>query len=139
MKTLAKIVGALVLVLALLATGVLGLSESGEVVVLETSNADGSARRTRLWIVDADGHAWLRAGQPGSPWLANLLARPEVSLERGDATARYRAVPVSDAAALARLHALMAEKYGLADRVTGLMRDASASTPIRLDPLPPAP
>jgi hypothetical protein len=89
--------------------------------------------------VEADGQAWLRAGQPGSPWLANLRARPEVSLERGGRTLRYRAVPQGDEATRTRVHALMAEKYGLPDRVIALMRDAPASIPVRLDPLPPAP
>src|SRR5262245_37877676 len=56
--------------------GLLGLSEAGEVVVLETRGADGAPRHTRLWIVEDGGHAWLRGGQQGSAWIANLRANP---------------------------------------------------------------
>ena len=34
-----------------------------------------------------------------------------------------------------RINRLMAEEYGLADQVIGLVRDNDAATPIRLDPI----
>ena len=128
------VLGGVAAVLVGVGGGILALSESGEVVVLETAEPDGGARHTRLWVVDDGGHRWLRAGQPRSPWLANLRARPQVSMTRGGKTERYRAVVVDDAAARARVNGLMARKYGLPDRIIGLLRDAEAVTPIRLEP-----
>ena len=37
-------------------------AETGEVVVVTITAADGSTDKTRLWVVDHDGSAWLRAG-----------------------------------------------------------------------------
>lgn len=136
MKTLLKIAGGLVALLVVLALGLLGIGEIGEVVVLETRGADGTPRHTRLWIVEDDGQAWLRAGQ-ATPWLENLRERPDVVLERGGEQQRYRAVVVDDPATRERVHALMAEKYGFPDRVIGVIRDYPASRAIRLDPAAP--
>lgn len=135
MRTLWIALAVTAAVLAALGGGIRALSESGEVVVLETVRPDGGTRRTRLWVVDDGHHAWLRAGRPQSPWLADLRARPLVSVTRGGSTERRRAVAVDDAAARARVNALMARKYGLPDRIIGLLlRDADAVTPIRLEP-----
>jgi F420H(2)-dependent quinone reductase len=109
------------------------LAESGEVVVLETRDAAG-AHDTRLWVVDHDGAAWLRTGDPTSPWLARIRANPDVAVTRGGERHEYRAVLVEDAATRDQINALTLEKYGWRERALRSGMDPSGVTPIRLDP-----
>jgi hypothetical protein len=118
--------------------GLLGLmSESGEVVVLRTTDSAGATADTRLWIVEHEEAQWLRGGNPDSTWLGRVRANPDVEMTRSDDTRAYRAVIVAEPAVRDRVNALMAEKYGTADRVIGWMSDRSAVVPIRLDPPQP--
>jgi hypothetical protein len=106
----------------------------GEVVTLRTR--EGSAeRRTHLWIVDDAGFAWLRAGEPTSGWLARIELNPDVVVERGGAAYHFHAVPVHDPVVRDRIHALMREKYPLADRFISAMRDPNGSVPVKLEPV----
>ncbi len=127
---------AFLLVLAVIAVGgIFAASElGGEVVSLHTHGPGGDAT-TRTWIVDDAGFAWLRAGRAENGWLVRIEADPDVIVERGGESFRFRAVPVRDDPALRdRIHALMREKYTWADRVVSLIRDGSKSVPIRLEP-----
>jgi hypothetical protein len=111
------------------------LAESGEVVVLETRDAVGAAHETRLWVVDHAGAAWLRTGDPASPWLERLRANPEVALTRAGERRAYRAAPVEDAATREQINALVLAKYGWRESVLRTMGMGPAgTTPIRLDP-----
>lgn len=109
-------------------------SETGEVVVLHTSDGSGEAT-TRLWVVEYDGDIWLRSGGGNSGWYGRLVATPAVRLERQGRTMLYIAEP--EPAERARINALMAEKYGWRDQVIGLMvggRDEAIA--VRLRPVP---
>jgi hypothetical protein len=130
----ARVLAVLAAALLALALFYLALVESAEVVVLETRDAGGAAHETRLWVVDHDGAAWLRTGDPTSPWLARLRARPEVAVTRQGARREYRAVVVEEPAARERINALTLEKYGWREsllRATGMGPDGT--TPIRLE------
>lgn len=107
-------------------------SESGEVVTLQTQDADGEQRETRLWIVDDGGRQWLRAGGPDAKWLLDIRRNPAVQVEREGRSARYTAVP--DTASRERLNPLFAEKYGWADAYIDALLGSDDATPIRLDP-----
>jgi hypothetical protein len=127
-------VGALLLLLVLLAGGYLVMAESGEVVVLETRDAAG-AHETRVWVVDDGGFAWLRTGDPKAAWLLRIRSNPDVSVTRGEERRDYRAAPVDDPATRERINALTLEKYGLAEQILrAVMMDPSGATPIRLEP-----
>ena len=65
-------------------------------------------------------------------WASRRARRAGV---RGGVARRYRAVPVDDPEVRDRIHALMRAKYGFADRYVSLMRSASGSVAVRLDPL----
>jgi hypothetical protein len=121
------------LLLLLLVGGYFAMVESGEVVVLETRDAAGP-HRTRVWVVDHDGAAWLRTGNPKNPWLARLRANPEVTVTRGGESRAYLAVPVEDEATREQINSLELEKYALAEKLLRLLLDTSHATPIRLDP-----
>jgi len=132
---LARVLGVLAAAVLALAIFYAVLAESGEVVVLETRDAGGVAHETRLWVVDHEGAAWLRTGDPTSPWLGRLRVTPEVAVTRNGERREYRAVVVEDPAPRAAINALVLEKYGWREstlRAFGM--GPAATTPIRLEP-----
>ena len=129
-------VGCLLLapVLLIFALSFLASERGGEVVTLRTADAAGATHETRVWVVDADGRMWLRAGDPKSGWLARLSDQSQVDVERGGQRATYIAVPLP--AERDRINALFLAKYGLADRYIGALFGRDDATPLRLDPSP---
>jgi hypothetical protein len=101
--------------------------------VLRSYDEGGRAHETRLWVVDLEGSAWVRAARPGRPWLTRVRRHPEVELRRDGYWQPLRAMPVGDPEIRARVDAAFAGKYGLADRWYGILlrRDP---IPVRLDP-----
>jgi hypothetical protein len=131
---LVRIFGVLAAAALALALFYVVLAESGEVVVLETRDAAG-AHETRLWVVDHEGAAWLRTGDPTSPWLARLRANPEVAVTRNGERREHRAVVVDDPVTRERINALVLAKYGWRESVLRAMgMGPDGTTPIRLDP-----
>ena len=103
-----------------------------EVIVLRTEDAGGGWLVTRLWIVDGDGVSWLHGGD--SKWMRNLRARPNVEIERGGETHRYRAAAVPGPHP--KIHELLRAKYGVADRwVRFVGPDNESTTAVRLERL----
>jgi hypothetical protein len=134
LKIVKRLVGALALVGVALGLLYVVTAERVEVVVLHHHGADGE-QRTRLWVTDDSGHAWLRTGAENASWLPRLRAQPEVELERGGATSRFRAVVVDEAETVGRINQRTLEKYGWSEqllRATGL--DPRRQVAIRLDP-----
>jgi hypothetical protein len=118
--------------------------DEGEVVILVTQG-DDRRFETPLWIVEVDGHEYLRAAEPDSEWLERLREEPSVELrpedEEDDAFLRhYTAEPTDDAAIRRTVNDAMAAKYGFADFVWGRMSRRANSIPILLTPnaSPPA-
>ncbi len=136
MKKLAIAICALVGLFALVGLGQLLASESGEVLVLETLDAEGQPQETRIWVVDDAGTMWVRGGED-SGWVGRLLANPEIRAERAGQRTPFRAVPDRDPAARDRVNALMQEKYGFADTFIAVSlgdADRAGALPIRLEP-----
>ena len=111
---------------------VIAASESGEVVVLTTSDGKQSFD-TRLWIVDYDGAEWVRTGHSEKGWYRRIGSEPQVVLERNGFVSQRLAVPVTDPEVAAGVNAVFSEKYGIADRVVALSGDARKRVPVRLD------
>lgn len=132
LRVLVRIV--LLVLVALLGIGALEIvaAESGEVVVLRTSDAAGATKETRLWIVEDGSHRWLRSGSPQAGWFVLLRQNPDVEIVRGEETLRVRAVP--EVGARERINGLMREKYGWADAYIGALFGRDDAIPIRLDP-----
>lgn len=135
MQTLKRGLGLVVAGLVVIFGAIMLASESGEVVVLSTTDAEGTGHETRLWVVEHDGALWLRAGVPDSAWLARLRSNPAVRLERAGIVHDYRAVPSDDAGLRDAINDEIAEKYGWAESLIALFRDGSASVPVRLQTL----
>lgn len=100
------------------------VSESGEVVVLESQDNQGELQSTRLWVVDHDGSMWLRAGDDESGWYQRLIRNVEADqavyvTRNGE---RFSPSVVSDPSQAAAVNGLMANKYGVSnDAISFLM------------------
>jgi len=131
------------LILALVGVALFGLFsavtfvalEGNEVALLRIPVEDGHRMDVRVWIADDGGETWIEVASPEREYYRRLLQQPSIEVIRGDATARYRAVPDTSRAAHDRIRSLLAAKYGLADRWIGLLVDTSGSVAVRLDPV----
>ncbi len=132
MKLVLKILGGVVLLLALVIVVQFIASESGEVVVVTTTDADGTPAETRLWVVDHAGSAYLRSGSPQSGWFQRMQANPTISVVRGDTT--MRATIETDVSLRGTVNDLMREKYGWADAYISMLFGREDATPIRIVP-----
>jgi hypothetical protein len=135
MKLLLRVIGGVVALLVALFVVQIVASESGEVVRVTTVDGSGEQHETHLWVVEHDGHLWLRSGSATSGWYGRLKETPTLELERNGERREYTiAVDPSQISAINRL---MHEKYGWADGYIGLFIDHSKSVAIRLDPRQP--
>ncbi len=108
-------------------------SESGEVVVVTTTNSDGAPVVTRLWVIDYEGHQYLRSLSPTAGWYLRLLAAPQVNVVRAGMGADYNAVPAPDK--VEAINRLTAEKYGWADAYIGTILGRDEAVAVRLEPV----
>jgi hypothetical protein len=108
--------------------------DKGEVIRLITEDEAGEQRVTELWIATLDGQEYIRASDPDAHWLARLQSTGPARIERDGETVEIETIVDDDPRIRAQLNGAMSEKYGLADRLWGMLGDRSASIPIRLDP-----
>lgn len=129
---MAYIIRFLLLVPVLYGAALFAASEwGGEVVEVVTTDARGARFETSVWIVEAYGDLWLRAGNPEADWLRRLRATPEVLLRRGGGETRHRAVVATNSAR--RVNDLMRQKYGWADRLISTLHDPAKAVAVRLE------
>ena len=142
MKTVGTALGVLIGLSALLFGGAFLLIESGEVIVLRTTGADGDTLDTRLWVVDYDGDPWVGNDNPEkSRWVPRVRHNPLVEFERGSTTECRRATFVDDPASLDEVSRRIAEKYRVPlygsrfiKRLSGFRLESSQGVTIRLLP-----
>jgi hypothetical protein len=116
----------LIFLVAILAATELG----GEVVELETYDANGTRFVTSLWAVDLDGDVWLRAGDPTSGWVQRLKETPRAKLTRYGQKLEVEGLFIEDYAP--QINREMRRKYGIADRIVGVLHEEDAVLAIRL-------
>jgi hypothetical protein len=119
--------------LFLVALGTYLAGERTEVGMLRTYDESGTAYQTKMWVVDLDGHAYVRVGRPGRGWGERVKTHPEVELERSGSWQPYRASLVEDPATRAAVDRAFAEKYGWVDWWFGVVVRSNPQ-PVRLDP-----
>jgi len=107
--------------------------EGREVVVIETVDDAGGARRTRTWIADDAGAAWIEAATPERPFVADLRRQPSLVLERHGVRHACTAAIASNPDGHERIRRLLADRYGWADCWIALVADTHTSLGIRLD------
>ena len=141
MRTIGTGAALVVGLFALLGATSFALIETGEVVVLHTTDDRGEVATTRLWIIDYNSSPWIGAGRSNHRWLARLIANPRVELVRDDRVQRHVAQPVEDTEIVDAVLALFQEKYRtqlLGSRFFNWVagrRDPTDRAVIRLDPL----
>jgi hypothetical protein len=131
MKAVFVSIGALVAIAALVMILQMLASERGEVVVITTTDVAGAQHETHVWIVDDEGHPWIRSGSQESGWYARLKETPTLDLERNGAHIQYTVEAVAEKQA--HINALMRAKYGWADAYIGVFFPRVNSVAIRLD------
>lgn len=122
--------------LALVAAAALAwwVLESSGVAIVETRAPDGDVRRTHVWYVRAGDAIWLEAGRPEHPWYLDVQRTPRVVLRANGLAGEFDAVTMPGRDAHEHVRALLREKYGLRDRILGLVVDTSGSIAVRLEP-----
>jgi len=133
MKWVLRILGSIVALFVLVIGVQVIAAESGEVVVITINGAQGSAQEVRLWVVDHEGDAWLRAGSPKAGWYEGITTQPEVGIVRGDKS--FSVAVQADVTSRAVVNDLMAKKYGWADQYIGFLFGRDHAVPLRLKPL----
>ena len=93
-------------------------SERVEVIELHTLNDQGEQVTTRLWIIDHDGHPYLR-GDSDSGWLNRVQASEVISVTRNGETMTYSHQVRNEN--LDTINRLMREKYTWGDQLVTLM------------------
>lgn len=135
MKTVYWILGTLLGLVVLFVGAEKAASERVEVVELHTLDEAGDEVITRLWVVDDEGHAYLRVGGDGSGWFTRLQANGEFGITRSGDYGRYTAVLRRDKSE--RINTLMLEKYTWGDDLIAMMVGSrDGAIPIELHPLP---
>ena len=132
MKYILWLVG-IVLGLALIIGGLqIVASERVEVVQLHTINEAGEEVVTRLWVVDYDGHAYLR-GDTDSDWFKRLQTSERFTLIRGAVPNEFTHKVKNQNIDI--VNKLMREKYTWGDQVVELaMGNRAGSNAIELTP-----
>ncbi|MBT3623503.1 MAG: hypothetical protein HN526_05355 [Gammaproteobacteria bacterium] len=114
MKYILWLVG-IVLGLALIIGGLqVVASERVEVVQLHTITEAGEEVVTRLWVVDYNGHAYLR-GDNDSEWFKRLQSSRKFTLIRGEQTGDFTHRVKNEN--IDTINQLMRKKYTWGDRV----------------------
>ena len=135
MKTILWILGGLLALIVAFGALQYAASERVEVVELHTLNDEGEQISTRLWIVDHDGHPYLR-GDTGSGWFTRLRASDVISVTRNGDTVSYSYRIRNEN--LDTINRLMREKYTWGDQLVSMFGgDGSQSNAIELTPAQP--
>ena len=95
----------------------IGAVESLEVL---TTDEDGEARETLIWVLELDGVGYIRTG--GSTWGDNVERDPKIALRVGETVVPVRAEFVEDDAERERITTAFREKYGWVDGALDIFR-----------------
>jgi hypothetical protein len=107
-------------------------SERIEVVELHTIDDAGEEVVTRLWVVDHDGHAYLR-GETDSGWFKRLQSSDRITLTRSEQTGDFTHTIKNEN--IDTINELMRKKYTWGDRFIEIALGSRAqSNAIELTP-----
>jgi hypothetical protein len=113
-----------------------GRLETVREVDIETRGAAGApVHRTTIWIVVADGEAYVRSeyGEKGR-WFRELMANPDTVLHVEGEAIPVHAVRADDPESVERASAGYRAKYGDSSALDLMVRDEIAPTTVRLEP-----
>ena len=117
-RSLPILLGALALALASAAPAAAAAPDWNAVagvqtVEIVTTNEDGSARDTTIWLAVVDGQGYIRTGS--TRWEANIERNKDVTLRIDTAEYPLRVEFVEDDALRARIQQSLRDKYGFSD------------------------
>ena len=110
--------------------------QRGNTAVLRTFDEKGRPHDTVLALHDDGGQLWVESGHWFRGWYHRLQRNPDVELTRGGETKPYRAVPVDNPEALARMEQLMGRDSGSRYHLMRALLLFAPIKPVRLDPRP---
>ena len=94
-------------------------AEEGTVEVVST-NEDGSARVTKVWLAVVDGQGYIRTGKTG--WGGNVERNPEIALRIGETELPLRVEFVTDPTERDAVKAALRAKHGFSDWILNPIR-----------------
>jgi len=94
-------------------------AEKGTVEVI-TTNEDGSARVTKVWLAVVDGQGYIRTGKTG--WGGNVERNPEIALRIGETELPLRVEFVTDPTERDAVKAALRAKHGFSDWILNPIR-----------------
>ncbi len=137
MRLLTRIIVGLILVLVAIVGLQIIASESGEVVVLTSTDPSGEANSTRIWIAERGNQLFVRGTERAEGWAVRALnSSSGILLTRGDRSLSLVAQRESDPSTIADVNRTFREKYGWRDAlISWLIGDPErrAAVVIRLD------
>lgn len=89
-----------------------------DVIEILTTDPDGDARETKVWVAALDGRGFVRTND--SLWFQNLVREPDATIRIDDDAYPVRADLVRDAALRVRVDEVFAKKYPLSMWIAGL-------------------
>lgn len=97
-----------------------------------TTDEDGSARETTIWLLVLDGQGYIRTSQ-STTWGGNVERNPDIALRIEGQEYALRASFVTDEPLRERIGQGFREKYGWTDGVLDIFRAGDARI-MRMDP-----
>ena len=94
-------------------------SEEGTVEVI-TTDEDGSARETKVWLAVVEGQGYVRTGK--TRWGGNLERNPDIVLRIGETELPLRVEFVTDQTERDAVKAALREKHGFSDWILNPIR-----------------
>ena len=94
-------------------------AEEGTVEVV-TTDEDGSARVTKVWLAVVDGQGYIRTGK--TRWGGNLERNPELTFRVGETELPLRVEFVTDQTERDAVKAALREKHGFSDWILSPIR-----------------
>ena len=110
-------------------------AETPEVEIETSRGGDAPVHRTVIWIVVDGDDVYVRSVRgPAGRWYRELTAYPRGAIHAGGRRVAVAAEPVSDAAAISRVSALLREKYERSSPgpTARMVRDEVLPTTLRL-------
>lgn len=100
-------------------------------VTVITTNADGTAKETTVWLAVHDGQGYIRTSD--TRWWKNIARDDRVVLRIGGEEHPLRAVRIADPELFDAVTAVFREKYGFVDVLAKAVRFGEVKI-MRLDP-----
>jgi len=111
------------------------LDADDEVEIETRASPERPSSRLIIWIVVVDGQVYVRSVRgPAGRWYRNLRSNPTGVLHVRGQAIPVRAIPVTDAATIARVSEEYLRKYATSPHAPPMVREEVLPTTLRLEP-----